>query len=560
MKTISVIILCHNNHGISICIKQILKQLTIYDELIIVNDHSDEDFLNANLSQFLIDERIGLCSVTQKRGNRSYNRNFGAAQSNKDILLFLDGDMVISSGTIEAFRNAHTDKEYVAFLGNAHGMRFSEEHLSLYIGRKDYLNLVQTDEGIQELIHNPALQDWRLWQFMHSELEPYYWIYYYTCICSADRIIFQNLGGFDEALVTWGSEDIDMGYRLGLHGKIGYAANAHAVHLPHKRNLWNEQLFDRDNTKYLLDKHRVWPFEMLLSFDFSAEGYELAQHIYDEIISWNLPILQPQPIKNSLWINVPSELHISDTTVFFNHNLHKSCMPLLGVSLPCCDQRFDIAYVSTNIFSYPMGITARILQECMRTCSKVVLVPSPVEKRTYWENESALATRELYRTYYVASDTMEYNLIPIENGCYQVCSPQIYDMLHVSRSHYPIQISADSRILWHKKYQFMNRQLILINLLPVDTNEICQKLECALDIEFIQKYCFPSKKEQVFSLTENLPASLCNSKYPFLFVIYQSDLLTAASIRQWLRKRQIQDFVISMDGILTDMESLITKS
>lgn len=559
MKKISIIVLCHNNYGINICIKTLLKQLIPEDEIIIINDHSEESFIDAELLEFCKDEQVKIYPVTEKRGNRSHNRNLGARKSKNDILLFLDGDMIVSKETVQAFRDAHEFEGYVAFIGNAHGMRFSEEHMSFHIGHTNYSQLVQTEDGIQQLIDNPTLQDWRFSQFQQPSLEPYYWIYYYTCICSADRNIFMKIGGFDEALVTWGSEDIDLGYQLSLHGKIGYAANAHAVHLPHKRNLWDEQLFDRDNIRYLLDKYRVWPFEMLLSLEFSSECYELIQQIYNEISSWNLKRLSPQPIRNSIWINVPSISHDSDTIVFFNHKQEMTAMGLIGVAIPCCDQRFDIAYISTNIFSYPMELTARILQESMRVSYQVVLVPSETNHRGFWDKSYLIQTKEGYRTYYASSDTMEYEFIPMADGCYQLYSPQIVKWFQASRSHCPVQVSAHSRQIWHKEMRSANQQLLLINLLEQDTDEICQKLEYALGVTFIQQYHFSSRCQIPFSLTENLPLGICNSKYPFLFVTYVLEQFTESSVKYWLHIRQISDLVLSLDGTLSYLDTIYPK-
>lgn len=161
---------------------------------------------------------------------------------------------------------------------------------------------------------------------------------------------FFEVGGFDKALVTWGSEDIDLGYCLSRCGNIGYVEDAHAIHLPHPRNLWDEQLFDRDNIKYLLDKHRVWPFECLISFEFSAETYQLIEQMYAEIASWDLPVLTTKPCPDSIWINVPAVPHTCGTVIWYDHRLCQTSMNLLGISVPCCDQRFETAHVSTNIF------------------------------------------------------------------------------------------------------------------------------------------------------------------------------------------------------------------
>lgn len=550
MKSISVIILCHNNRGISICIQAVLRQLSGADEIILVDDHSEPTFLKRELSLYLEHERVRFYSVSQKRGNRAYNRNFGAKQSKNDILLFLDGDMVPAPGTLQAFRTAHEMNGYVGFIGNAHGMRFAEEHMRLHLGREDYWELVQTEEGLQQLIQNPLLEEWRAQPFQQPQLEPFYWIYYFTCICSAQRSVFEQIGGFDEALVTWGSEDIDFGYCLSAHGKIGCASGAHAVHLPHKRNLWNEQLFDRDNTRYLLDKHRTWPFELLLSFDFSGDNYKMIQDMRQEIARWDLPRLTPAPIPNSLWVNVPSLRPAADTVTWYDSDSVKSSMELFGIALPCCDQYFETAYVSTHIFSYPMIMTSRILQECVRVSQRVLLLRAPESRRKFWDGAYMLQEREINRNYYLSSDTMEFEFLPLKDGSYQVLSPQVKDRLASSRSHCPIFLSAASRQIWHQRIRATVPRLILVNLLERDTEELQEKLEKALGILFEETYCFPIPHGKMVSLTEDIPLALRGSKSAILFLAPSPQSLTTASVVQWTRNRSGLDFLLDMGGTL----------
>lgn len=550
MKTISVIILCHNNKGISVCLQAILKQLTPNDEVIVVDDHSEQSFLDEELLPYRGCENLRICQAVRKRGNRSYNRNIGAQQSEKDILLFLDGDMVPVPGMVEAFRNAHDNEDYAAFIGCAHGMRFGEEHLRFHIGHGNYRDMVQTEEGLEHLAQDPCLEDWRTQPFHRPELEPYYWIYYYTCICSAQRTAFQKIGGFDEALVTWGSEDIDLGYRLQVCGKIGCLTDAHAVHLPHQRSLWDEQLFDRDNIRYLLDKHRTWPFELLLSFDLSAEIYQSIQHMRDEVTRWNLPRITPEPTPGTLWINVPSIRHTDDTVIWYSESSVESSLELFGMALPCCDQFFEAAYVSSHVFSYPMIMTSRILQECMRVSRRVVVLPALGSRRKVWEWEFLLIEREINRNYYLSSDTMEFEFHPLKDGSCQILSPQVAARQAASRSHCPVLLSAQSRQIWHQRVKEALPRLTLVNLVERDTDELRKTLERALGVSFEQAYQFPVPADSMISLIEDIPVALAACNSSLLFFVRSRRDVRKNSVAQWLRYRDTPDFLLELDGTI----------
>lgn len=553
MKKISVIVIVHNNKRIDICINSILEQLLSEDEIIIVNDHSDANYINTQLKPLLINKQILLYHAKEKRGNRSYNRNLGVQNSKNEILLFLDGDMVISELTLHFFRKAHENNEYVGFLGNAHGLRFSEKNLCLCLGKDNYSQAFQTNENICQLIKNPILEDWRIADLKNPAMEQWFWIYYYTCICSIKRTCFFEIGGFDEAIVTWGSEDIDFGYRLHKYGKIGYVSGAHAVHVPHDRNLWDEQVFDRDNLRYLLDKHNAWPFEMLISFDFSCESYKLMEQIINEIASWKLPDLKAQPIPNSIWINTPSLFCNSNTIVYYDETLNIVSLNLIGIVVPCCDQRFDVAYVSENIFSYPIIIACRILQECLRISKKAILVPVTMTKRKYWDDQSLFCTKEAYRTGYISTDIAEYKFIPMEDGTYRICSPELIHYFQGALSHCPIYVTARSRRLWHEQKKNYSDKFILVNFSNRDTDEIQNKLENILDIRFLNSYSYTLERGKIYLFMDILPVTLSDSKCNFIFICNTLCQFSEKSVQKWLCKRKAHDFILSLDGDLSPL-------
>ena len=100
MNKLSVIILCHNNLYIDCVVSRIKSQLTSDDELIVMDDHSDCD-----VRELLRVESDGVnIVIPQKSGNRAHNRNYAAELSKGDVLMFVDGDILLEDGAIEYVR------------------------------------------------------------------------------------------------------------------------------------------------------------------------------------------------------------------------------------------------------------------------------------------------------------------------------------------------------------------------------------------------------------------------------------------------------------------------
>ena len=102
--SITAIVIAHNTQGIYACINSIMRQIDENDEIIIVDDHSNDEYLN-RLTQYCMSNKIMLIQA-DTCGNRARNRNLGAIQASNDILLFIDADMVILQKTISAIKKA----------------------------------------------------------------------------------------------------------------------------------------------------------------------------------------------------------------------------------------------------------------------------------------------------------------------------------------------------------------------------------------------------------------------------------------------------------------------
>ncbi|WP_308163841.1 galactosyltransferase-related protein [Micromonospora sp. WMMB482] len=110
---------------------------------------------------------------------------------------------------------------------------------------------------------------------------------------SVDHESFRRVGGFDEAMVKWGFEDLDFFYRVfHLHGAppelFRLDADALSYHLPHFRKTSNG-LASMDNMKYLLRKHLRYDVEVL--YGLNTFGRHLGRiRLYGQAIEAYRPV------------------------------------------------------------------------------------------------------------------------------------------------------------------------------------------------------------------------------------------------------------------------------
>lgn len=263
LPNVSVIVLSSNNAGISIVINSIISQLDVDDEIIIVDDHSKKSIID-ELHLFRHNNLIIINSSV--KGNRSLNRNLGASEANNDILIFIDGDMVLDSFAINEFKIAHKNRIECAFVGQTHATRYSEDALYFYSGLDNYLDIISSDKGKKSIFNNKMFTDKRVTFFAKKELIEYYWLLYFSGVCSVEKNIFIEVGGFDESFTHWGAEDVDLGYRISKIGKIGFIENAHSLHIPHKRDIFEIEKSNKLNIEKLYNKYQTWEWELLNSF------------------------------------------------------------------------------------------------------------------------------------------------------------------------------------------------------------------------------------------------------------------------------------------------------
>ncbi len=109
-------------------------------------------------------------------GNRSHNRNLGAKKAKNEILVFVDGDMVLDDYAINRFKYAHGYIKERAFIGQKHAIDYDEIQFNLYSSIPNYIELLKTKFGREQLKNNHLLKDDKHPLIKNNSCSKYNWI------------------------------------------------------------------------------------------------------------------------------------------------------------------------------------------------------------------------------------------------------------------------------------------------------------------------------------------------------------------------------------------------
>jgi validoxylamine A glucosyltransferase len=185
----------------------------------------------------------------------AHARNAGARLATAPVLAFLDCGTLAGPDFTRAHADAHTHDHPTLNLGYVHGYRPWDPTPGL----AEAITTRTPKQVHQDFADHPGFRDIRHEPLAAVDFHPdrlaFPWLFAWGMNLSLRRTDFDAAGGFDERFVTWGTEDIELGYRL---HKLGLATHfdltAWAVEPPHDRDTGEMLASAKRTMRQFLDK------------------------------------------------------------------------------------------------------------------------------------------------------------------------------------------------------------------------------------------------------------------------------------------------------------------
>lgn len=189
--------------------------------------------------------------------SRSRTRNIGINAAKGEVIVFLDGDMLLKHNYLEELDKYFKIDKNIIVIGNrinlTEDVSFEEVCLkSYYKNQKFKLNSINKLE-IRHLSYMESSYN--------AECQLHPWLKVYSCNLAVPKKYLDELGGFDENFKGWGVEDVELGYRLYMSGaKIIISNKIESFHQKHDKSgnlkISKDKFPEVDkNTVYFIKKH-----------------------------------------------------------------------------------------------------------------------------------------------------------------------------------------------------------------------------------------------------------------------------------------------------------------
>lgn len=244
------------NSRLMLVLDSLSRVTTDWTEIVVViNSVEPPKDLQMVLAQFrfasaLVAQEPSLCPSVARC------RNVGARRASGEVIIFLDDDIVVPPGIIEAHVRCQQESGGLLLLG-----------LRDFVESDNWIHLSEGDEWTEFFVTAPRHRDPRLLAFETGIWQHAPWAFVAGCHLSIPRTVFSKVGGFDPDYIGWGLEDTDFGLRcFKQHVPIHVLSEVAALHLDpigvqrtcdgRRRILGFDQLAEyRNNVKLFLRKH-----------------------------------------------------------------------------------------------------------------------------------------------------------------------------------------------------------------------------------------------------------------------------------------------------------------
>lgn len=227
-------------------------------EVIIVDDGSQDgtcELVRGYKQQYRIEY------IYQDNAGRSHARNTGIRAAESEMIIFCDDDVILD----REFVSAHIESHSADSNSIVHGIIYSLPYLKffknpmtgeLYEDMGNYNSnlecltsylITKEDLDNKERIERQkkrSLMEKIIQSVFREKAGQFHWLAFTGGNVSCKKSLLYEVGMFDETLDgRWGCEDIELGYRLFMHGgSFKYCEKACNYHMNHVRTTFREDL------------------------------------------------------------------------------------------------------------------------------------------------------------------------------------------------------------------------------------------------------------------------------------------------------------------------------
>jgi validoxylamine A glucosyltransferase len=259
---------------------------------VVVSDDGSSDGTAQVVADFAELLQIGYTRQDDEGFRAGAARNAGARLARAPVLVFTDTGLLPGPHYLSAHLAAHEGVPAdpgAAVIGYTYGYQPGRE----VPGLAELVGRLSPEEIVRHYGSHPDGWDIRHLGFAKLRFDlgrsPAPWQLFWSLNCSVSAAAFGAVGGFDEAFRTWGSEDLELGYRLFRRGaRFTLNREAWAVDSPHPRSADSTGTANVANVLTFLHKHPDPAVELLWAWFARDEPWYRGGHrwqVDDELVA-----------------------------------------------------------------------------------------------------------------------------------------------------------------------------------------------------------------------------------------------------------------------------------